>query len=218
MDRARRAAVVLTALLTAAPVLAPAAGAAQPPPRLPATQINECSAEFYAGDERLGPHLLPRTGPVAWQLFGYSRTGNRPDAVFLQTYHDSADDWRHPPQDGYVLGYDGQPALWEVTLQRGDRVDRYDDESSRFLEPAGLAYGARSIPPSDLVGSPAAGCNYHLYEVLRPFDVAAGRILPWFFQRGGGVRYRLSGALVPGAPEPLTVAWLVANGYLARLA
>jgi hypothetical protein len=97
------------------------------------------------------------------------------------------------------------------------RIDRYGSEFGGFLAPAGLPYTMRSIPPSNLVGIPAAACNYHLYEVLRPFDVYSGPIAAWFFQLGGGLQYQLNGLLVPGAPTRLTVMWLVDNGYLGRL-
>jgi hypothetical protein len=47
-----------------------------------------------------------------------------------------------------------------------------------FLAPAGLPYSARSIPPQNLDGTPAAGCNYHEYQVLKSFSVDEGPIAP----------------------------------------
>jgi len=189
-----------------------------PVPAAQATSLTECSAALYAGDQRLGPAELPVAGRVGVQLLGYSRTGYEPVEEFLDTYYDSdAGSWRYPPADGYVLQPDGQPVKWTQTLSRGQRIDRYGSEFGGFLAPAGLPYTMRSIPPSNLVGVPAAGCNYHLYQVLRPFDVRSGPIAAWFFQFGGGLQYQLDGQLVPGAPARLTVMWLVDNGYLGRV-
>lgn len=204
-------AALLAGLLTMTSALVAPAHATPLPPE-------ECSAELYAGDARLGPLVLPRRGVVGFQLAGYSRTGHHTVDEFLGTFYDAdAGGWRYPPADGYLIGPGGRPVTWTQTLPAGLRVDRYGSEYGAFLAPAGLPYTTRSIPPSNLVGAPAAGCNYHSYEVLRPFAVHAGPIAPWFFQSGGGLQYQLSGALVPGAPERLPVLWLVDNGYLARV-
>ncbi|MFI7678295.1 TNT domain-containing protein [Actinophytocola sp. NPDC049390] len=207
----RRIAALLAGLLTLTFVLAPPAQAAP-------VSLTECSAELYAGDARLGPAELPKLGAVGVQLVGYSRTGHRSVDVFLDRYYDEdAGSWRYPPDDGYATGPDGAPVKWVQTLASGWLIDRYGSEYGAFLAPAGLPYTTRSIPPSNLVGTPAAGCNYYRYQVLRPFDVQAGPIAPWFFQTGGGLQYQLSGALVPGAPDRLSVRWLVDNGYLGRV-
>lgn len=180
--------------------------------------LTACSAEKFAGDARLGPAELPKLGAVGVQLVGYHRTGRFPVEVFLDRYYDEdAGSWRYPPADGYATGPDGEPVKWTQTLSEGWLIDRYGSEYGAFLAPAGLPYTTRSIPPSNLVGTPAAGCNYYRYAVLRPFEVQAGPIAPWFFQSGGGLQYQLSGALVPGAPERLSVMWLVDNGYLSRV-
>ena len=182
------------------------------------TSLTQCSADLYAGDSRLGPAGLPKLGAVGFQLIGYSRTGHRLVEQFLDRYYDDdAGSWRYPPDDGYALGPDGEPVKWTQNLSEGWLIDRYGSEYGAFLAPAGLPYTTRSIPPSNLVGNPAAGCNYYRYVVLRPFEVQAGPIAPWFFQTGGGLQYQLSGALVPGAPDRLSVMWLVDNGYLSRV-
>jgi hypothetical protein len=207
----RRIAALVAGLLLVTFVLAPPAQAAP-------SSFTECSAELYAGDSRLGPAELPTLGDVGVQLLGYSRTGHRPVDVFLDRYYDEeAGGWRYPPDDGYAIGIDGEPVKWEQTLSRGWLIDRYGSEYGGFLAPAGLPYTTRSIPPSNLVGNPAAGCNYYRYQVLRPFDVWAGPIAPWFFQTGGGLQFQLSGAFVPGAPDRLNVLWLLDNGYLGRV-
>ncbi|MEC3976399.1 TNT domain-containing protein [Amycolatopsis sp. H20-H5] len=201
------AAVVLTATLVG---FTPAQAA-------PAS-LDECSASLYHGDRRLGPEQTPVAGPVGRQLFGYSRTGNRPAEQFFTVYYDAvAGSWKYPPQDGYVLTPAGDPVKAHRTLRLGRRIDRYGSEFGAFLAPEGLPYTTRSIPPQNLVGTPAEGCNYHVYQVAKAFQVDAGPIAPWFYQTGGGVQYQLVGSLVPGAPARLTVLWLLDNGYLTRL-
>ena len=203
----RRFAAVLVGWVLVLFALAPPAQAAP---------LTTCSAELYAGDARLGPAVLPKLGQVGIQLYGYSRTGHRPVGQFLdEFYDDTTGSWIYPPADGYLLDPAGLPIRWEQTLPPGLRIDRYGSEFGAFLAPKGLPYTTRSIPPSNLVGTPASGCNYRVYEVLRPFAVHAGPIAAWFYQSGGGLQYQLVGALVPGAPERLSVKWLIDNRYLA---
>ena len=80
-----------------------------------------------------------------------------------------------------------------------------------------MPYATRSIPPQSLDGNPPAGCNYHIYDVLKPFTVDSGPIAAWFAQPGGGWQYQLDPTLVPDAPANLNVMWLIDNGYLQRL-
>lgn len=199
---------VFVLLFTATPI-----ATAAPPSRLA-----ECSTELFHADRRLGPETLPVLGPVGRQLHGYHRTGHVAAQQFLDTFYDSAaSSWRFPPQDGYVLDPNGNPIRWNQLLRIGARIDRYGSEFGSFLAPEGLPYANRSIPPQNLVGNPAAGCNYRDYLVTRDFTVRAGPIAPWFLQPGRGLQYQLASALIPGAPTPVNVKWLVDNGYLARL-
>jgi hypothetical protein len=178
---------------------------------------DQCSAAFQNGDARLGPDRLPSTGPVGRELIGYQRTGGATDQAFLQQYYDStAGSWKYPPDSGYLV-VNGQPVEFEQTLAVGQDIDRFGSEWGSFLAPAGLPYAMRSIPPQSLDGNPAAGCNYHDYKVLKPFEVHGGPIAPWFDQPGYGWQYQLDAALMPGSPSGFNVGWLVANGYLQRL-
>jgi Tuberculosis necrotizing toxin len=178
-----------------------------------------CSAGSYSADARLGPADLPLLGPVGIELWGYERTGGLSAARFLQAWYDSdASAWRYPPQDGYRLDGAGHPIKARVTLPVGWLTDRYGSEFGAFLAPAGAPYPARSIPPTNLnSATDPASCNYHAYRVLRPLAVDAGPVAGWFSQPGGGLQYQLESALVPGAPNPLNVTWLLDNGYLTRL-
>jgi hypothetical protein len=186
------------------------------------TPATECSAAFHDGDPRLGPAELPTAGPVGRELFGYRRTGGLDEQKFLATYYgptanSGSPGWIYPPADGYVRRPDGTPVEFTATLVPGQAIDRYGSEYGSFLAPEGLPYASRSIPPQSLDGTPAAGCNYHDYRVLKPFKVHSGPIAPWFAQPGYGLQYQLDGALVPDAPTKINVLWLVGNGYLARL-
>ncbi|MCC8246906.1 TNT domain-containing protein [Saccharothrix luteola] len=208
---AKFAAAVSSVLLASALAAAPTAHAVQNDP-------TECSAALYQDDRRLGPERLPVAGPVGRQLVGYDRTGGLSEEEFFDTYYDSAaNSWRYPPADGYEVDQDGNPIKQQETLNEGEWIDRYGSEYGAFLAPEGLPYTSRSIPPQNLVGTPAENCNYHVYLVTRDFDVDAGPIAPWFAQSGGGRQYQLRGAYVPDAPERLNVAWLLEHDYLVRL-
>ncbi|KAA2260474.1 DUF4237 domain-containing protein [Solihabitans fulvus] len=201
--------------------LAPAADAA-PSAGTAETAASECSATFFDGDRRLGPEQLPTSGQVGAELVGYRRTGGLTPQQFLDTYYDPAGNggtggWRYPPANGYVLTPDGRPVETQLALFPGQNIDRYGSEYGSFLAPEWLPYATRSIPPQSLDSTPPEGCNYHVYRVLRSFEVHAGPIAAWFAQPGGGLQYQLDGALLPGAPATLNVLWLLNNGYLQRL-
>ncbi|MFJ9519798.1 TNT domain-containing protein [Kitasatospora sp. NPDC101801] len=208
------AAIGMTATLLAGTVLVDTATAA---PAAVGAYSAECSTEDFHGDKRLGPEQLPRTGPVGRQLWGYSRTGTLTEQAFLDTYYDAtASSWRYPPADGYVTAPDGTPLEIQQTLGAGQRIDRYGSEYGSYLAPEGLPYATRAIPPQSLDSDPAAPCNYHVYQVTKPFTVDAGPIAPWFGQPGYGWQFQLDARHVPGAPARLNVLWLIDNGYLAR--
>ncbi|MEY9845395.1 TNT domain-containing protein [Streptacidiphilus sp. MAP5-3] len=181
-----------------------------------------CSAAFDNGDARLGPEQLPTAGSVGRELTGYHRTGGESPVAFLAQYYDptaynGAGGWRYPPDNGYLIAPDGRPMEIHERLLPGLDIDRFGSEYGSFLAPEGSAYSSRALPPQSLDGQPAAGCNYHDYKVLKPFEVDAGPIAPWFNQPGLGWQYQLDASLFPGAPAQLNVQWLVNNGYLERL-
>jgi len=187
------------------------------------TPATQCSAEDYTGDARLGPAVLPSEGPVGREVLGYDRLAGLTPDQFIATYWDPTANggrggWRYPPADGFVIGPDGQPVEFVLTLAPGQQVDRFGSEFGAFLAPAGEAYAQRSIPPQSLDNrDQPGGCNYHLYGVSKPFKVEGGPIAAAFGQRGAGLQYLLVGSLVPGAPARLNVLWLVDHGYLQRV-
>jgi hypothetical protein len=196
--------------------VAPAASADPP------TSPDQCSAADYSGDIRLGPEVLARRGPVGRELIGYRRFGGLTSQSFLTRYWDPSaggtGGWRYPPDDGFVVGPGGRPIEWTSSLPAGLRVDRFGSEYGAFLAPSGTPYARRSLPPQSLhVYDAAYACNYHDYRVIKAFPALTGPIAAAFAQPGGGLQYELKGELIPGAPERLSVVWLVDNGYLSRL-
>ncbi|NUT54062.1 MAG: TNT domain-containing protein [Saccharothrix sp.] len=193
-------------VLVASAVFAPAAQA---------TPVNptECSAESYNKDPRLGPAQLPTAGEVGEQLKGYSRTGNLSEKKFLEEYWVNGG-WKWPPANGFVTDPQGKPIKNRFTLTKNRRVDRYGGTGGGFLAPEKSSYASRSIPPQNLNGTPPEKCNYHIYLVLKDFDVDSGTIAKWFAQVGGGTQYQLNGSYVQGAPQKLNVQWLLDNKYL----
>ena len=179
------------------------------------TPLDQCSSTYLDGDPLLGPAQPPTTGAVGSQLVGYLRTGLQSTAQFLAEYRDSAG-WIYPPDNGFVVVGD-IPIEWTQPLLPREDIDRYGGVYGSFLAPAGTPYAERAIPPSSLDSTPAAGCDYHEYEVLKPFDVDGGLIAAWFDQPGGGLQFQLDASLVPGAPTQLNVLWLLNNGYLKEV-
>jgi hypothetical protein len=211
----------VTAVLAAWLVLLPGfvgsdAGAAQ------SAATDVCST-FEDNDPRLGPDEMPKTSPVGFMVLLYDRYGGLSKQEFLARYWDAgANDgrgaWRYPPNDGFLLDFQGKPIFSEVTLYPGMDLDRFGSEFGAFLAPASELYTQRALPPQNLnTFDPAYPCNYHLYRVMKPFKVRFGPIAPWFNQLGFGFQEKLEASLVPGAPSPLNVMWLVNNGYLKRL-
>ncbi|MEM9686438.1 MAG: glycohydrolase toxin TNT-related protein, partial [Bacteroidota bacterium] len=98
----------------------------------------------------------------------------------------------YPPNEGFKGN-----STTEV-LQPGERIDRYGRESGKYVSPEGTPFEQRSLPQSK-INDP-----YAIYEVQKPFPVQKGEVAPWFFQKGGGIQYKL----------PYSVKWLVENGYL----
>jgi hypothetical protein len=181
-----------------------------------------CSNQFLDGDSRLGPQDLATSGEIAQVLQGYNRLAGLTDAQFISTYWDptangGSGGWRFPPDNGYLIA-NGKPVEYRIPLGVGQDIDRFGSELGAFLAPEGTSYAERALPPMSLDNfDPAFPCNFHEYRVIKSFRVDSGPIAPGFGQPGLGRQYQLDPSLVPGAPSPLTVLWLVQNGFLARV-
>jgi hypothetical protein len=210
----KRLLVVLTttaALFLAAPSGAHAAAAAPPAstcnpgttPTAPAT------TEFFdPGQPAMGPAALPGAKPVGPLLPLYRRFGGLSEPQFIAKYR-SGSSWVYPPDDGF-LKVAGIVVRHRTALTPGKRIDRFGYPGGAYLSPVRTLFAQRALPPQNLstpVGTPQA--NYHVYCVLRTFDVDGGPIAPWFGQPGLGVQYKLEA-------ESFSVSWLIDHGYLVE--
>ena len=117
-------------------------------------------------------------------------------------------DWAYPPTDELYLKYknvyqndlyynqatgdthwpvnDGFAEYPEtITLQPGTIIDRYGSDYGTFTSPLGVPYANRALAPGTEMKP------YSVFEVVKPIEVQAGKIAPWFDQPGGGVQYML---------------------------
>jgi Tuberculosis necrotizing toxin len=222
---ARRRVLLHCASTLFAATALPGAVAAAPAAAAPDSYLTQCSTTYYASDSRLGPAELPVPGQseIGDELAGYQRTGSETPEEFLARYYDNTANggqgsFIYPPDNGFVIDSAGAPVESPQTVAAGEQLDRYGSEFGDFLAPYGTPYGGRSLPPASLDTVDANyTCNYHAYRVLKPFTVEAGPAAPWFAQHGGGQRYHLDGALLPGGPAHPNVTYLLDHGYLERL-
>ncbi len=103
---------------------------------------------------------------------------------------------KYPPNNGFQ----GTPG--RASVIPGAKLDRYGGTGGSYLSPAGTPVAARSLPPE------AELRPLHSYEVVKPFEVDAGAVAPWFGQPGGGIQYRLG---------TNTVQDLIDSGHLRPL-
>ncbi|MFF7185865.1 TNT domain-containing protein [Streptomyces sp. NPDC008222] len=149
---------------------------------------------YYDDDWRLGPALLPRSGPLGAMLKGYHRTDSTSSYWFLGCYWNTnpqtgLSGWWYPDDNGFVLK-NGKPVEHLLNLRPGQLVDLFGSGTGHFLAPAGTPYAKRAIPPSNLdTYDPSHPFSYHLYRVVQSFTVHAGPIRPWFGQPGLGLQY-----------------------------
>ena len=102
-------------------------------------------------------------------------------------------------------------------LEPGDHIDAFGPEAGRHLHPDGTPYAERGLP--DHVRTGADGDElYHRYRVVHPFQVTAAIAPDEGGNPGGGVRFTLDTAGFPDVPPAPTLRWLVANGYVERVA
>lgn len=181
-----------------------------------------CSDQFLNGDIRLGPAQLADQGPIGVIDHGYDRFAGLTAQQFLDQFWDPAagggkGGWRFPPANGFQLNAAGQPIEYVLPLGVGQVLDRFGSEFGAFLAPYETPFAQRALPPMSLDNfDPAYTCNYHVYKVLKSFDVESGPIAPGFGQIGHGRQYQLVGSLLPGNPARANVKWLLDNGYLQR--
>lgn len=179
-----------------------------------------CGPPFVDGNPRLGPVNLPKTGFLHFLLSFYVPFGGLSPSQFLATFFDpTTNSYRLPPNDGYATNSLGQLLRSRVTLFPGQFIDRFGNEFGRFLAAGGTLFAQRALPPDSLntqANDPAHVCNYHLYRVVKAFDVDGGPTAPAFQQPGGGLQYTLNAAYLTNPQFPL-IPFLVNNGFLQRV-
>ena len=84
----------------------------------------------------------------------------------------------YPPNKGFA------DPPYPKNLEPGTVVDRYGDDTGKYVSPPGTSPAARSLPPG-LEKEPL-----RTYEVVKDVEVDAGKAAPWFKQPGGGEQYR----------------------------
>lgn len=134
----------------------------------------------------------------------YDRFGNLTPGQFLKEYWDESlvrngkvvGGWKYPKHEGFQLDVDNIPIRRTIKLLEGMLVDRFGDEDGHFIAAADAPFAQRSLPPDSLnvckdkeicipVGMPRHYPHaYHLYRVLKPFEVVAGPVAPAFGQFG----------------------------------
>ncbi|EJD48746.1 hypothetical protein AURDEDRAFT_162203 [Auricularia subglabra TFB-10046 SS5] len=171
---------------------------------------NNTDPKYFCGDYRLGPKKLPTRLPLDNIVYKYDRLGGLCPAEFLKTYTDASGFFKYPSFDGFQLDVHGEPINGTVQLEPGMLIDRFGRETGKFFAPAWTPYIQRSLPPLNLDtpdGDVTFPFNYHVYEVVKPFNVTSGPIAPAFGQPGQGVQYQ----------TVASAADLVAQGFLKRV-
>jgi hypothetical protein len=152
----------------------------------------------YALVRELGNIRLGLSSPsnTTFSEASFYRDGVKVDWTNWQTADGK---WKWPDSvtypDGAIKGTERRDVLSQGTI-----VDRFGDDSGRFLAPANTPFEQRSLPPS------ALNDTYTQYRVVKPLELDASTIAPWFGQEGGGTQFVL--------PRGRTVADLIQDGYL----
>lgn len=150
------------------------------------------TADYFCGDARLGPKKLPKLFPLDDITQPYDRLGGLCAAEFLAKWTTNGS-YHYPDNQGFMVSTSNEPIKGNATLPAGTMLDRFGSEYGSFLSPAEAPYPQRAIPPSNLDApkvKPFYPYNYHVYKVVKPFDVEAGPIAPYFGQPGAGTQYR----------------------------
>lgn len=151
---------------------------------------------------------LPTKFPLSSETATYSRFGNLCPKEFLDKWTNDKGSFKYPPADGFVLD-DSDNRIWgNYTMKPGKKLDRFGSEYGKYLTVLGTAYLERALPPSNLdTNDGAYPYNYHVYQVLKEFEVVIGTIAPWFEQPGMGTQVF----------SQKRVNQLIEGGFLRRL-
>ncbi|XRM39281.1 hypothetical protein ABZX51_002640 [Aspergillus tubingensis] len=177
-------------------------------------QDNDTQNAFWCNDcpcnnKLLGQNQITTSGNWTSMFDGWVPWGGDCPRDFLCTWANWAKDpWNgfaYPPNDG------GKGCPQNVTLNVGDRVDRFGRKDGQYLAPAGVPYAQRSTPPNNLNKHDGPGNtenNYWVFEVVQPFNASQSPIAPWFGQPGGADQWYVE----------IGVQGLIDGGFLTEVA
>ncbi len=98
-----------------------------------------------------------------------------------------------PGNSGFIEG-----TVERKYLMPGEVVDRYGFGGGRFVSPAGTSVEARALRPG------TENLPFNAYRVVKPIEVKAGGVQPWFGQPGYGTQYEL----------PVSISVLLKRGFI----
>lgn len=84
------------------------------------------------------------------------------------------------------------PRAKSTTTLRTEPLTDCSECAGSFVSAADAPYDQRSLSPTNLDTNPTASdypYNYHVYKVVKEFDVLGGPIAPWFGQPGLGAQF-----------------------------
>jgi hypothetical protein len=85
-----------------------------------------------------------------------------------------------PANSGFIEG-----TVERKFLMPGETFDRYGFGGGKFVSPVGTPIEARALRPG------TESLPFNTYQVVKPFEVNAGGVQPWFGQPGLGTQYEL---------------------------
>ncbi|KAG0292094.1 hypothetical protein BGZ96_004545 [Linnemannia gamsii] len=151
------------------------------------------STRYFCRDARLGPKKLPKFFPLDDITQPYDRLGGLCAAEFLDKWtFPNNGSYHYPDNQGFLVNTANLPIKGITTLPVGTLLDRFGSEFGSYLSPAEAPYPQRAIPPSNLdtlKDDSHYPYSYHVYKVVKAFDVEAGPIAGWFGQPGAGTQY-----------------------------
>ncbi|KAI6752316.1 hypothetical protein HG530_013685 [Fusarium avenaceum] len=163
---------------------------------------------YICGDIRLGPSRLPKKLPLGTYVTGYDRFGGLSANEFLGKWWNTTErkDWKgemgeagwiYPEKYGFELDEEALPIKANVDLRPGMLVDRFGENTGRYISPATAPFAQRALHPQNLDTGKNKEFpnNYHVYKVMRTFTVQAGPIRPWFGQPGFGTQFFLGNGI-----------------------
>ncbi|KAL8798226.1 MAG: hypothetical protein Q9182_006851 [Xanthomendoza sp. 2 TL-2023] len=165
---------------------------------------------YICRDPRLGPAHVPKEFPLLSIVSDYDRFGGLTPGAFLKRWTDAeTGKYVYPPKNGFHLNRAGEAIVGTMRLEVGTKVDRF---GSVYISAADAPYSQRSLPPSNLDNPPETHdypYNYHIYNVVKSFEVEGGPIAPWFGQPGLGAQFYV------GATG--NILGLLEKGFLERV-